>query len=669
MRTIGQLSLLVALVCAGYAAFVSLMFPSRPQRWLRWAATGCGIIAFAALSGAITILAWALLERDFRFQYVVQYSSRLLPWNYALSALWVGQAGSLLVWSWLLAGLTLTFRWLSKLDTGLRQTAFGVLLGSLTFLIAILVFAADPFQSSVTLPHEGLGLSPLLQHPSMMIHPPVVFFAYAAWTIPFALAIAALLRGRIDGAWTHGVRPWALFAWIVLLAGLLLGADWAYQQLGWGGYWGWDPVENGSLLPWLTGTAFIHSLTACRYRGGLKKTVVALAIVTFGMCHFATFLTRSGIFSSVHAFSESPIGWFFLGLMAVLLVGGATLIVVRRQERVPLRKPKNPWARETFIVFSIVLLLIFAAAVMIGTLIGPISKWLVGRTIVVEPAFYNRLLVPVGLSLLAVTAVVPLLRWGEAPARDQRRILAICLVLSIVAITAAPVMGARHYIWLILTGIVVLTVSSLLGAVLLEARRREPQVLWLGICRILGDCRPQYAGYVVHLGFVVLAIGVAGSSFGTRRQEMVMKEGETVQWADRQIHYVELVQRELPGTRVAEAVLEVSEHGRRPVTMRPARHWHLLENDWTTHVDIHSTWRGDFYTVLNAGLGDGQISLTLVDNPLMRCIWFGGSLACLGALTAAVPVSRRRCHTSGLLTDAPQTDGEDLERAAHRCAA
>ncbi len=347
MTSVGQLCLLTALVCSGYAAFVHLACRVQTHGRLRRAAAVCGLAAFAALSGAVLILAWALVARDFRFDYVAHYSSRLLPWQYALSALWVGQGGSLLLWAWILAGLTLVFRFLPTADAALRDRAFGVLLASLAFLVAILVFAADPLKASLSVPREGGGLSPLLQHPSMLIHPPVTFFAYATWTIPFALATAALLLGKLDTTWTQMARPWALLAWITLLTGLLLGAHWAYQELGWGGYWGWDPVENGSLLPWLAGTAFIHCLMAWRYRNVHKKTAIALAIVTFGLCNFATFLTRSGIFSSVHAFSESPIGWNFLALMAVLLAGGSTLVVVRRQSLAPERRAGSLLARES----------------------------------------------------------------------------------------------------------------------------------------------------------------------------------------------------------------------------------------------------------------------------------------------------------------------------------
>jgi cytochrome c-type biogenesis protein CcmF len=530
-----------------------------------------------------------------------------------------------------------------------------------------MVFAADPMERSLDVANDGLGLSPLLQHPSMLIHPPVVFFAYAAWTIPFALAIAALLCGKLDAAWTRMARPWALLAWCVLGAGLLLGANWAYQELGWGGYWGWDPVENGSLLPWLTGTALIHCLMVWRHRGGLKKTALALAVLTFGLCNFATFLTRSGVFSSVHAFSESPIGWMFLGLMAALCLAGGVLTYGRRESLRPERATSSLLARETLVHASAFLLLMFTAVVTIGTLVLPVSTLVFGRTVQVGPPFYNNVLVPVGITLLALTAAVPLLRWGEAPRPHQRRVLLLCAAAALIAVATAWAYGMRHPLSLIVLGLATLTGATLCGAMSIDARRHSQRRL-LGLVPALRSGRRQYAGYVVHLGFMALAIGVTGSSLGTQRREAVMNEGETLRWAGRQVRYVELVQRELPDKLIAEAVLHVSRGDDDPVVLRPARHLHLLQNEWTTEVAIDSTWGGDFYTVLNAGLGEGRVALTLVDNPAMRWIWVGGLISLLGAMAAMWP-SRRRKRPARVVMPAQKRPPATIEHENERRAA
>ena len=662
MRNIGQICLLASLICSGYAGFVYLAYQGR-HRLLSRIATLCGLTAFVALTGVMAILGWGLLTRDFSFDYVVRYSSRLLSWQYALSAIWVGQAGSLLLWAWILAGLATLFRFLPTGDDVLRYTAYGVLMMCLAFLAGIMVFAADPCQASLAVRPEGLGLSPLLQNPSMLIHPPVVFFAYAVWTIPFALATAALVHDRLDATWIRMARPWALLAWTVLGCGLLLGAQWAYQVLGWGGYWGWDPVENGSLMPWLTGTAFIHCLMAWRYRNCLKKTAVALAMLTFGLCNFATFLTRSGIFSSVHAFSESPIGWMFLGLMAGLLAGGVGLIMLRRQALAPQRVARSLLARETLILVSTCLFLVLTLVVLASTLVSPISTYLYGQTIMVGPSFYNQVLLPIGLFLVASTSAAPLLRWGKGPAPAQRWLLCLCLAGGAAVMVAGYGLGTRHFITLTVAGFAAVAAGSFLGTIFLDVRRLKAHGLWRGLLQTLREARPRYSGYVAHLGFMVLAIGITCSALGSRRHEADMNEGDVLNWADRQIRYVKLEWRPLPDKLIAEAVLEISRGGRAPMTLRPARHLHRLQNEWTTEVAIQSTWDGDFYTILNAGLGDGKVALTFVENPMIGWIWAGGLIASLGALGAMWP-GRRRRHTSNLENEEPGEMGNFMKQQA-----
>ena len=424
------------------------------------------------LSLVLVMLTWALLSRDFSYEYVANYSSRLLPWQYRIAALWVGQAGSLLLWAWMMGALALALRFLPTADSVLCRTAFGLVMGNVCFLVAVMVFAADPMAPSLTVPSEGTGLSPLLQHPNMLIHPPIVFLSYALWSVPCALALAALGHGRLDATWTQMARPWTISAWILLGVGLLLGAHWAYQELGWGGYWGWDPVENGSLLPWLTGTAFIHSMLAWRHRDALKKTAMSLGIVTFALCNFATFLTRSGIFSSVHAFSESPIGWMFLALMSALLIGGAVLVVRRRGQLTAQQVSSSILARETLILASTFLLVLLAIVVMVGTLVAPLSKMFLGRMIQVGPAFYNNVLPPIGLGLLAMTAAVPLLQWGTPPTPVRRRLLGYCLASSMAVVVGAVVAGMRQPLLLAVVGLAGLTVATFLAALTLEVGHR-----------------------------------------------------------------------------------------------------------------------------------------------------------------------------------------------------
>lgn len=642
MRVLGEICLLVSLVATGYAAFLSVCCGTAARRPRRRLATYAALVGFVSLTITIVVLTWALVSRDFRFEYVGQYASRLLPWQYCFSALWVGQAGSLLLWAWMMGLLAMVLGISPAVDTDVRDTAFGLVMGNVCFLVAVMIFAADPMAPSLIAANEGAGLSPLLQHPSMLIHPPIVFLSYATWSVPCALALAALWHRRVDASWTHMARPWAISAWMILGVGLLLGAHWAYQELGWGGYWGWDPVENGSLLPWLTGTAFIHSSMAWRYRERLKKTAFALAIGTFGLCNFATFLTRSGIFSSVHAFSESPIGWMFLALMSALVVSGAALLIRGRNALKCEPLPTSLLARESLVFVSIFLLLLLTVVVLVGTLVAPVSKMLTGRMIQVGPAFYNNVLPPIGLSLLAMTAAVPLLKWGAPPTARGRRLLAICLLISLVVTALSFILGVRHPLMLVVVGLAALAPCALLAAGWQSVREHNSRRRRNELLSVLSSGRRKYAAYAIHLGFVCLAIGIAGSSLGTRRQEFTLAEGDEIEWEGRQVRYVRLEQRQLPDKLVAEAVLEIVRGDSAPVELRPGRHLHLLQNEWTTEVAIHSTWGGDFYTILNAGLGDGRVAITLVNNPMMRWIWMGGFVTTASAVVAVWPSRRRR---------------------------
>jgi len=647
MTTLGQLCLLAAFVGSGYATFACLAGWHRADRAVQRSGWAAAVVAVLAVTAATAILGQALVLKDFRFAYVAQYSSRFLPWHYALSAFWVGQAGSLLLWAWLLAVLAMGYRfWPSRQPSPLREPAFGVLMAYLCFLVIQMVFAADPMEPSLSVPKDGAGLGPLLQHPAMLIHPPVVFLGYACWAVPLALALTALFTGRLDAAWPQQVRRWALLAWSVLAVGILLGADWAYEELGWGGYWGWDPVENGSLLPWLTGTALIHASLAWQHRQVLKKTALLLAISTFGLCNFAAFVTRSGLFASMHAFSHSPIGWMFLALMVGLAAGGVGLVVFRRADLRCQKPITSIWTREAVVVVATAALLLLAALVLLGTLLPPLSEIFFGRKITVGTALYSNVLIPIGLLLLAATAVAPLLHWGEPTTVFRRKMLLLAVGGGGIAAAIAFAAGVRHPVGLAVAGLAALAVLALAGALLLDARRRRPEKPWLGLLPALAGSRRRYGGYVIHLGFVCLAVGVTGSSLGTRQHEAVMHEGETVEWAGYSIRYAGLTQRELPEKSVFAAQLAVSRAGAAAFTLLPAQHLHRPQNEWSTEVAIHSTWTRDFYAILHSGKGRERVSLTFIENPLMRWLWLSGWIAAAGVVVALWPAGRRAARQS-----------------------
>jgi cytochrome c-type biogenesis protein CcmF len=673
MTVVGQLLLLLAFVSSGYAAFAAVFAWRRTHATVARTGRLAGLLAAAALSADSGLLAWALVARDFKFAYVARYTSEALPWHFALSAFWVGQAGSLLLWAWMLALLTLAYRfWPRGKVHSLREPAFGLLMAFVWFLTAVMIFAADPAEPSLCQVSEGTGLSPLLQHPAMLLHPPVVFLGYAGWAIPCALAVVALASRRLDACWIEEARPWMLLSWLVLGVGILLGAQWAYEELGWGGYWAWDPVENGSLIPWLTGTALIHAAMVWRHRGGLKKTTCGLAVATFGLCNFATFLTRSGIFSSLHAFSQSPIGWMFLLVMAALGIAGGMLTFSRRAALNRERPIESLWSREAAVVLAILALTLLAAAASVGTIFIPISLLVVGGPIVLGAEFYNGVLIPTGLILLLTIAPAPLLRWGGPPSAAGRRSLLVATGIAAIVALVTWLAGVRNPLAIAVAGLVALAVAAVLAAAVLglQSSRRAPYgvangtrsvpanlvskprnvaaafpataIDWafLILAFVLSARRRQYGGFLVHMAFVCLAVGVTGSSLGTRRYDVVMAPGQVVEWAGREIRYCGIVQRDLPEVHVVEARLEVSRVGERPCLLLPAQHLHARQDQWTTEVALHSTWIEDFYVVFYYGENDGRARLTLIVNPLVSWLWASGWIAGAGALVGLLPVPR-----------------------------
>lgn len=649
MITVGQVALLAAFIGSGFAAFACLV--GRPDEHPRLARLGrwSGVAGIFGLTLVLGILAFALVTKDFRFDYVEQYSSRLLPWHFSLAALWVGQAGSLLLWAWFSGLVALAFLYSARAGRVASATpVFGILMAGLCFLTGMMIFGADPLEPSAG-PHvDGEGLAAVLQHPAMLAHPPIVFLGYAAWSVPFALALAALMRGDLKNADLRALRGWSLFAWGILGAGIVIGAQWAYEVLGWGGYWAWDPVENGSLVPWLVGAAFIHALLVWQCRGALKKTALVLVIATFALCNLAAFITRSGIFSSLHAFSQSPIGWMFLAWMAVMGVAGAWLVAWRRGALAPERVLSTVWSREGLAVFSILAFLLVAAAALAGAVSGPVTEILVGRAITPGLAFYNNVLIPAGLVLLSLIAITPLVRWGRGPTLQQQGLLWLAAGTGGGAAVLAFALGVRHPVGLAVAAVAAMAAVSLVSALLLDALLRKPDRIVPSLLALVRARRRSYGGYLVHLGIVAMAVGIAGSSLGSRREETALRRGQSVEWAGRTIRFVELVQQNLPDKIVVQAKLEITTPSHPAYALLPAQHFDLRSKQWRAEAAIHSDWSSDFYVILHSGDAQSQIDLSLIENPLMRWIWFGGGLSACGLALCLWPSPRRAAQQADL---------------------
>ena len=444
--------------------------------------------------------------------------------------------------------------------------------------------------------------------------------------------LSALLTGRIDRHWFDQARRWALCAWTILGLGILLGAKWAYDELGWGGYWSWDPVENASLMPWLTGTALIHCGLAWHYRGLLKRATLLLAVITFALCNFAAFLTRSGIFGGLHEFSQSPIGWMFLLLMGMIAIMAFVLIPLRRKSLAADNQISGIFSRESFVTIATIGWLGLAIVVFLGTVAVPLSGILFAHTITVGPAFYNYALMPVGIVLLLTTAAAPALRWGAAVKPGQRKALCIALLIAVLIVFVAAALGVGRLLVLAVTGSATFALVVFLAALFLDGTSVTAFSHWKKIFTVLRVHRRRYAGFAVHLGFVAIAVGVTASSLCAGRWETTMRRGDTVEWAGRSIHFTALKQQQYPDKLVVKAQLDISTASQRPVTLFPAQHLHLLQNQWSSEVAIDSSLSGDFYVILDSGRGEEQIHVTFMDNPLMCWIWWGGAFIGLSAL-------------------------------------
>ena len=542
MAVIGSFALLLALVCSAYCALAGIVAAVSKKDFavpLAETARRAGIATFALVFLAALILVTAALENDFSIAYIFHHSNRDLPVPYKLATLWSGQEGSLLFWSLLLSAYGLVLRLRHKTDVRLFAGASVVIAAVQIFFLLLLTFAARPFavmQGSI--PADGNGLNPLLQYPEMVIHPPMLYLGYVGFTVPFAFALGSLAMRYPGEKWIRITRRWTMVTWGFLTCGIFLGAHWAYSVLGWGGYWGWDPVENASLMPWLTGTAFLHSVMMQEKRGMLKTWNVWLVFATFWLAILGTFLTRSGIISSVHAFAQSSIGDWFAWFLAISLI---VFVVFFFKDKVQLQsehKLESMVSRESSFLFNNLLFVLLCFTVLWGTWFPKISELVQGNKVTVGAPFYNRVAVPVAMLLLILTAVGPLLAWRKTSMDSLRRnfmwpavgAVAVALFLMITPQSWGSPFGLRPWqdisyfyslMAIALSVLVTLTVASEFfrgGRVISE---HTDQNMFASIVQLIHRNTRRYGGYIVHFGVVDVIIGFAGAAFNQdKEQEM-----------------------------------------------------------------------------------------------------------------------------------------------------
>jgi cytochrome c-type biogenesis protein CcmF len=659
MILVGELSLWVALLMTAWAAVTSFAGGTLGRDDL--VASGRrGLYATTLMIILASIGLWtALLSHDFSLAYVASHTSANMPKIYVFTAFWGGQAGSMLFWALILSVYSSIAIWsVPEKARDLAPWACGTLALILLFFIATTCFKANPFDRMAFVPADGKGMNPQLQNPGMAIHPPNLYLGYVATAIPFAFAIAALITRKLDASWLLVVRRWSLISWFFLTVGITLGMWWAYVELGWSGYWAWDPVENASFLPWLTGTAFLHSIMIQEKRGMLRKWNVVLVVTTFLLAIFGTFLTRSGIVESVHSFAQSPVGnWFatfFFSSLAVTIY----LVATRLKDMEATATLESMVSREAAFLYNNLVLVGIAFSVLWGTLFPILSEWVRGSKITVGPPFFNTVNIPLGLLLLGLTGVGPLIAWRKASTSNLKRQFAVPVFAGLFAGSALIALGMRNGHALVaytLAAFVAGTIGQEFYKGIGARRSIHGEALPIAAIHLIARNRRRYGGYIVHAGIVVLFCAFAGLAF-KKDHDVQLKAGQARELTDPLGHRWRFVSQGVSTSetlnRFVTAIgLEVFRDGVRQGILTSEKRQYYDSNkqpqfEPSTEVGIRTSAKMDLYVVL-AGVSGDTAELRISFNPLVVWVWIGGMIMAIGGLIVMWPQAERRRAPSG----------------------
>ena len=658
MALLGSFALLLALALSLYAFGAGVLAVARKvENYERLGETArrAGIAVWMAVAVATLTLVTAAFRNDFSIAYIRSHSNIALPWPYKVAALWSGQEGSLLFWCFLLSTYGLVLRLRHKTDTRLFAYAGMIIAAVQTFFLCLVNFAAKPFSLTAgPLPPDGNGLNPLLQYAEMVIHPPMLYLGYVGFTVPFAFGLAALIMKYPGEKWIHITRRWTMVTWAFLTCGIFLGAHWAYKVLGWGGYWGWDPVENASLMPWLTGTAFLHSVMMQEKRGMLKMWNMWLVFSTFLLAIFGTFLTRSGVVSSVHAFAQSSIGNWFIVFIALTVAVCVFFFVRNRGHLKSEHKLESLVSRESSFLFNNLILLVACFTVLWGTLFPILSEWVQGTKVTVGPPFFNRVNVPVALMLLLLTAVGPLLAWRKTSIESLKRnflIPTLCAVAVVMFLVLTPrswggPFGLRP--WEELSSfysLMTIALATLVLATVVSEFIRGGQVfatqmhsnLASGVLTLTRRNTRRYGGYIAHFGFALVMIGFAGSAFN-QDIEKELRDGDQISIGHYTLTEKSWTQDDNANYSSTWAIMDVTKDGRPLDTLYPERRIYHSTEQPQSIVAIRSTLKEDLYVVFSGVNEDtGRPIIKVHVNPLVSWIWIGINTLILGTVIALIP--------------------------------
>src|SRR5690242_6799240 len=653
MATLGSFVLVLALALSGYSFLAGLIaLVKRPSsEELSETARRAGIASFGAVLIGAVLLVSAAFRNDFSIAYIFHHSNRDLPLPYKFAVLWSGQEGSLLFWSLLLSGYGLVLRLRHQTDQKLFAYASVVIAAVQVFFFLLLNFAAKPFEiMQGQLPADGSGLNPLLQYPEMVIHPPMLYLGYVGFTVPFAFALGALAMKYPGDKWIHITRRWTMVTWGLLTLGIPLGAHWAYYVLGWGGYWGWDPVENASLMPWLTGTAFLHSVMMQEKRGMLKTWNMWLIFSTFMLSIFGTFLTRSGVVNSVHAFAQSSIGDWFVTFLAIILAVCIYFYWKNHNYLKSDHKLESLISRESSFLFNNWLFLLICFTVLWGTLFPVLSEWIQGHKITVGPPFFNSVAVPFALLLLLLTALGPLLAWRKTSLESLRRNFLWpalgAVVVGIFLMATPPAWGSffgmrpwrdSTYFYSLMAAMlgamVVLTVASEFirgGRVISQHTRRG---LLTSMVQLWHRNTRRYGGYIVHVGIALIFIGVLGTPFN-QSAEKEMGFGDKLTVGPYTLVCQSYTQEETPNYTADLAIMQVFKNGKQIDTLYPESRFYASTQQPQHIPTVRSTLLEDLYVVYEGQNFDtGRPIIKAHVNPLVSWIRIGVLVMIFGTAT------------------------------------
>jgi cytochrome c-type biogenesis protein CcmF len=645
---LGRAALVICLGLSAYATIAGVYAARRGRRRLAASAQNALVAAFGATAVAAAVLLAALVRRDFSFTYVYEHTSRALPDRYAVSAFWGGQEGSLLLWLLVLTAFGAAAVFLNRRGAPELLAWVTPVLAVVTgFFAFLLVAVASPFATQAA-PADGLGLNPSLQNPYMMIHPPFLYLGFVGLTVPFAFAIGALLARRTDELWIVSTRRWTLAAWTFLGFGQLLGAHWAYVEVGWGGFYAWDPVENAALMPWLAATAFLHSVMIQEKRGMLKLWNMLLVIGAFCLALFGTFLTRSGVVDSIHSFTQSSIGPWFLGFITFVVAGSLALVYLR----LPLLRAKTKLesivSREAAFLYNNLLLVAFCLTILWGVVYPILSEALRGERYTVGAPYYNFFLVVFGVPLLLLMGIGPLIAWRRASLRSLGKTFAWPAGVSLAAGAVLIALGAGSSP----TGLVAYTFCAfVLASIVLEFGRgtRARQALTgsslvAAFSELVGRNRRRYGGYVVHAAIVLLAIGIVGSSAYDTVTERRLARGDVMRVGDYELAYRGAVQREGQNALEQRALVDVSKDGRSLGRLAPGKNQYRAEQQVSNEVAIRSDWltAEDLFLDAQRIYPNGDVQLRVFVKPLVNLLWVAGFVFLLGAVVAMWPDAREQ---------------------------